>query len=202
MLEGLHLTAVLGASRFWFALHCLSVRYHHGEMQRTLRKNSFVAYGSGKGCIKISKQTGISPSTVRKIIYKWRSTCQLPTCSRQFRPSRCQDAYRTLQKSKDVITGATGRSCHSWCPSACMCHWKQTTQVWLSWGACARRKTLLTKNTSRQDWSSPHLDKDYDFTQHTNKIMSYPEAVIYVYPQLFIQIHFERTLHVSHRWLN
>ncbi|KAI3356616.1 hypothetical protein L3Q82_017824 [Scortum barcoo] len=43
------------------------------ELSEALRKKIVAAYESGKGFKKISKEFDISHSTIRKIVYKWRT---------------------------------------------------------------------------------------------------------------------------------
>ncbi len=86
------------------------------ELSEAIRKKIVAAYESGKGFKKVSKDFEISHSTVRKIVFKWRTfktTADMPRSGHPSKFTPRADCKMLKEVSKiPKMSGPTAGSCY------------------------------------------------------------------------------------------
>lgn len=140
------------------------------ELSDALRKKIVAAYESGKGFKKISKEFDISHSTIRKIVYKWRTFKTTATMPGSGRPSKFTPrADRKMLKEVIKNPKMSSRELQQALATVDVKVHDSTIRKRLHkfdfHGRCARRKPLLSKRNikARLKFARANVDKDHDF---------------------------------------
>lgn len=140
------------------------------ELSEAFRRKIVDAYESGKGYKKISKLFEIGHSTVRKIIYKWRTFKTTTNMARSGRPSKFSlRADRKMLKEVSNNPRMSSRDLQVSLATIDVKVHASTIRKRLNkfalHGRCARRKPLLSKKNirARLKFAREHLEKDQNF---------------------------------------
>lgn len=140
------------------------------ELSEAFRKKIVDAYESGKGFQKISKEYKISHSTVRKIVYKWRTfktTANMPRSGRpsKFTPRADRKMLKEVSKNPKMSSRDLQQALATVDVKVHASTIRKRLHKFNLHGRCARRKPLLSKKNmkARLKFARVNVDKDQDF---------------------------------------
>ena len=137
------------------------------ELSEAFRKKIVAAYESGKGFKKISKEYKISHSTVRKIVYKWRTfktTANMPRSGRpsKFTPRADRKMLKEVSKNPKMSSRDLQQALATVDVKVHASTIRKRLHKFNLHGRCARRKPLLSKRNmkARLKFARVNVGKD------------------------------------------